>query len=138
MTRPNARGPVLTTMAVLFGLLAVSNATKALQHLRDPKTLGLVLFGVRFESAVANAILGPLMGLVLAAYAFGLWRRRRWVIPLAVVYAFYVPTNLVLFWYRQTGPEIPPLGFILVYLAFALGGSIGTALYLAFHRERLG
>jgi len=138
MTRQNARGPFLTMMAVLFGLLAVSNATKALQHLRDPKKLGLVLFGVRFESVVANVVLGPLMGLVLAAYAFGLWRRRRWVVPLAVVYAFYVPTNLVLFWYRQTGPEIPPLGFIVVYLVFALGGSIGTALYLAFHRERLG
>jgi hypothetical protein len=131
------RGPFLTTMAALFGLLAVSNATKALQHLRNPEVLGLVILGVRFESTFANALLGPLMGLVLAAYGFGLWRQRRWVIPIAVVYAFYVPTNLVLFWYRQTGPDVPPLGFILVYLVFALGGSIGTALYLAFHPERL-
>src|ERR1043166_7276199 len=133
MIRKNARGPFLTTMSVLFALLAVSNATKALQHLRDPKVLGLVIFGVRFESVAANAILGPVAALVLAAYALGLWRQRRWVIPLAVVYAFYVPTNLVLFWYRQTGPDVPPVGFILVYLVFALGGSIGTALYLAFH-----
>jgi len=124
-------------MAVLFGVLAVSNATKALQHLRDPATLGLVLFGVRFESMWSNAILGPLLGAVLALYAVGLWRQRRWVVPLSVAYAFWVPTNLVLFWYRQTGPDVPPLGFILIYLVFALGSSIGTALYLAFHPERL-
>jgi len=137
MTDRRARGPFLTTMALLFGLLALSNATKALQHLRDPKTLGIVIFGVRFESMPANVVLGPLMGAVLAAYAWGLWSMRRWVAPLSIAYAFYVPTNLVLFWYGQTGPEVPPLGFILVYLVFALGGSIGTALSLAYRRDRL-
>ena len=77
------------------------------------------------------------MGAVLATYAYGLWRMRWWVLPLSIAYAFYVPTNLVLFWYAQTGPEVPPLAFILVYLVFALGGSIGTALYLAYHRDDL-
>jgi len=48
-----------------------------------------------------------------------------------------VPVNLVLFWYFQTGPEIPPLPFILIYLAIAFTGSIGTALYLAYHRDKL-
>ena len=124
-------------MVVLFGLLALSNATKALQHLRDPKTLGLVVFGTRFESIAANAVLGPLMGAVLAAYAYGLWRMRRWVLPLSIAYAFYVPTNLVLFWYAQTGPDVPPLRFILAYLAVAFTGSIGTALYVAYHRDKL-
>ena len=131
------RGPFLTAMAVLFGLLTLSNSTKALQHLRDPKTLGIVVFGVRYESIAANVILGAAMGLVLGAYAYGVWNLRRWVAPLSVAYAFYVPVNLVLFWYFQTGPDIPPLGFILVYLAFALTGSIGTALYLAYHPDKL-
>jgi hypothetical protein len=124
-------------MAVLFAVLAVSNTTKALQYLRDPATLGVVLFGVRFESVGSNAILGPLLGAILAVYAVGLWRMRRWVLPLSIGYAFWVPTNLVLFWYRQIGAPIPPLGFILVYLLFAIGGSVGTAIYLAYHRERL-
>lgn len=137
MTKKAGRGPFLTTMAVLFGLLAVSNATKALQHLHDPTVLGLVVFGVRFESVWANAIVGPLMGVVLAIYAVGLWRQRGWVAPLSVLYAFYVPTNLVLFWYKQVGPDVPRLGFIVAYLVFALGGSIGTALVLAYGRERL-
>jgi len=137
MAARRERGAFLTTMAVLLGLLALSNFTKALQHLRDPSHLGIVIFGVRFESVAANLVLGPLMGLFVGAYAYGLWTLRRWAAPLSIVYAFYVPTNLVLFWYFQTGPEIPPLGFILVYLAFALTGSIGTALYLAYHPEKL-
>ena len=78
------------------------------------------------------------MGVLLAAYAYGLWTLRRWVAPLSVAYAFYVPVNLALFWYFQTGPEVPPLGFLLVYLAVAFTGSIGTALHLAYHREKLG
>ena len=61
----------------------------------------------------------------------------RWVAPLSMAYAFYVPTNLVLFWYRQTSPDIPPLGFILMYLTVSLGGSVGTALYLSYHRDKL-
>ena len=74
---------------------------------------------------------------MLAAYAYGLWTLKPWVAPLSIVYAFYVPLNLVLFWYRQVGPEIPPLRFILGYLAIAFTGSIGTALYLAYHRDKL-
>jgi hypothetical protein len=137
MASERKRGLFLTVMAVLFGLLAVSNFTKALQHMNDPKVLGIVIFGVRFERILANAILGPLMGLVLAAYAYGLWTLKPWVAPLSVAYAFYVPVNLVLFWYFQTGPEVPPLGFILLYLAVAFTGSIGTALYVAYHRDKL-
>ena len=137
MNGQRVRGPFLTTMAVLFGVLALSNATKAWQHLRDPSHLGIVIFGIRFESFASNATIGLAMGLVLATYAYGLWTLRRWVLPLSIAYAFWVPVNLVLFWYRQTSPDIPPVAGILGYLAIALGGSIGTALYLAYHRGRL-
>ena len=131
------RGGFLTTMAVLFGLLTVSNLTKALQYARDPAVGGIVIFGVRAESIGANLFLGPLMAIVVGAYAYGIWKQRSWVAPLSIVYAFFVPLNLVLFWYRNLGPEIPPLGFLLVYLTIALGGSIGTALYLAYHPHKL-
>jgi hypothetical protein len=137
MRAQRVRGPFLTTMAVLFGVLALSNATKAWQHLQDPNDLGIVVFGIRFETFTSNLSIGLAMGLVLATYAYGLWMLRRWVLPLSIAYAFWVPVNLVLFWHRQTSPEIPPVAGILAYLAIALGGSIGTALYLAYHRERL-
>jgi hypothetical protein len=135
MPERRERGLFLTVMAVLFGVLALSNFTKAVQHLRSPEHLGVVVFGIRLTGFTSNLIFGWILGAVLAAYAYGLWTLKRWVLPLSMVYAFWVPLNLVLFWYRQTGPDIPPLGSILGYLAVAFTGSIGTALYLAYHRD---
>src|SRR4029450_11625986 len=137
MSGQRGRGPFLTTMAVLFAVLALSNATKAWQNLRDPTHLGIVILGVRFETFASNLSSGLAMALVLATYAYGLWTLRPWVLQLSIAYAFWVPVNLVLFWYRQTSPDIPPVLSILGYLAIGLGGSIGAALYLAYHRERL-
>jgi len=123
-------------MTVLFLVLALSDFTKALQVIGNPAVGGIVVFGHKFHSVAHNLILGPLFGIVFLIYAYGIWKLRAWVLPLAIVYAFYVPYNLVLFWYTQPpGPR--PIGFIVGYLAIALIGSIGTAIYLAYHRERL-
>ena len=137
MPERHQRGLFLTVMTVLFGLLALSNFTKAFQYLRQPEHLGVVVFGIRLAGFTSNLIVGSILGAVLVAYAYGLWTLRRWVLPLSMVYAFWVPFNLVLFWYRQTGPDIPPVGSLVGYLAVAFIGSIGTALYLAYHRDRL-
>jgi len=137
MTEERERGPFLTVMMVLFAILTLSDFTKPLQHLRQPGHLGIVIMGVRFESFWSNLILGPMLGLVIGAYTYGLWKLKSWLVPLSIVYAFYVPVNLVLFWWRDMGPNIPSLGFMLVYLTFAFTGSIGTALYLAYHRDKL-
>ncbi len=131
------RGIFLTVMAALFVLLAISNFTKPLQHMNNPSRGGLVILGHRLETTGANAVFGPIFGLVLLAYVWGIWGMRRWVLPLAIVYAFYVPVNMVLFWYAHGGDPQRSLGFIIMYLAFALTGSVGTALYLAYHREAL-
>jgi len=132
-----ARGVFLTVMAVLFVLLAISNITKPLQHLRDPSHLGLVIFGYRLQTPFANAVFGPIFGLILLGYAWGIWRMKRWVLPLAILYALYVPWNLVLFWFANGGDPHRSLRFIVQYLAVAITGSVGTGLYLAYHRERL-
>jgi hypothetical protein len=131
-----SRGTFLTAMAVLFVVLAISDFTKALQYANNPAVGGLVVFGHKFERVANNLVLGPLFGIVLLTYAYGIWKTRAWVLPLSLVYAFYVPYNLVLFWFTHTsGPRSIP--FIVFYLAIALTGSVGTALYLAYHRERL-
>lgn len=59
MPEQKQRGAFLTVVAVLFAVLAVSNTTKALQFLMNPSHLGIVIFGVRFESVLANVLLGP-------------------------------------------------------------------------------
>lgn len=135
-TSSESRGTFLTVMAVLFVVLAISDFTKALQYANNPAVGGLVVVGHKFEGVAINRVLGPLFGMVLLIYAYGIWKMRAWVLLLSLVYAFYVPYNLVLFWFTHTtGPR--SIGFIVFYLAIALTGSVGTALYLAYHRERL-
>ncbi len=130
-----SRGSFLTVMAVLFVVLALSNFTKAIQYQHDPAVGGLVVFGYKIQGVGANAIAGPLFGLILLAYAYGLWKLRPWVKTLSVIYAFYVPYNLVLFWFLHTDAR-PSVRFIVQYLAIALIGSVGTALYVAHHKDR--
>lgn len=130
------RGTFLTVMAVLFVILAISDFTKALQHANDPAVGGLVILGHKFTRPIANLTLGPLFGLLLLLYAYGLWNLKAWSILIAVPYAFYVPANMVLFWSLHQLPP-PPLRFIALYLFLSLTGSVGTALYLAFHKDQL-
>src|SRR3954454_20407583 len=92
-----SRGPVLTTFAVLFAILALSNFLKPF-HL--DRNAGFVFFGVKTHG-VANTILAPVFGLVLTAYAIGIWRMRRWVLPIAYTYAAYVILNLLLYTIRN-------------------------------------
>jgi hypothetical protein len=130
------RGVFLTVMAVLFVILAISDFTKALQFANDPSVGGLVVLGHKFQGVKKNLALGPIVGIFLLTYTYGIWKMRRWVLPLSLFYAFYVPANMVLFWSLH---QLPPatVRFMVMYLFFSLTGSVGTALYLAYHRERL-
>jgi len=132
------RGPALTTFAVLFGLLAVSNLLKPLQ-IGGART-GFVFFGQRL-SGTPNAILGPLFGLYLLVYAVGIWRLRRFALPMAYAYAAYVIANLVAFTVRgepEPEPGMRPFFFGIVYAAVAIGVSGGAALLLARRKADLG
>jgi hypothetical protein len=122
-------------MTALFVLLALSDFTKALQYAGNPAVGGLVIFGHKFQQYLW--VIGPLFGVVLLAYAYGIWNLRAWALPLSIVYAFYVPANMVLFWSLHQLPP-PTVGFIVMYLFLSLTGSVGTAIYLAYHRDRLG
>ncbi len=136
MENDRKRPHFLTTMAILFAVLALSDLTKAWQVTQNDVG-GIVVFGVRFREVLPNIIFGGLLAIVLLAYARGLWTMQRWVLNLAIVYAFWVPVNLVLFWHREIGQ--PKMGIVglLAYLFVALGGSIGTAIYLCCHQHLL-
>jgi hypothetical protein len=122
------RGTVLTVCAILFALLGVSNALKPLEA---SATQGFVLFGQRL-SGTPNLIAGPIFALLLWAYAAGIWRMRRWALPLGCAYAAYVIVNLVL--YSRASTEAPPALFMLVYILIAVGTSSGAA-YLLYRRR---
>lgn len=131
----SARGPLLTTFAVLFALLAGSNLLKPLQ-LGGAQT-GFVFFGERL-TGTANTIAGPLFGLFLLVYALGIWNMRRFALPMARLYAAYVIVNLVLFTIRTPVP--PGVGYAvfgLVYSVVAIGISVWAAVALGRRRADL-
>jgi hypothetical protein len=133
----HSRGPWLTTAAVLFAILAVSNALKPLEI---GAQTGFVFLGKRL-TGTPNLVLGPLFAAYLAIYAVGIWRMKRYALPMAWLYAAYVVVNLVLFNFRTPPPPGAGVGwrvFGLVYAAVAIGVSAGTARILAKRAHELG
>jgi hypothetical protein len=131
-----SRGRALTIAAVLFGVLGVSDVAKPFVH--DSQT-GFVFLGLRL-TGTANAIIGPLFGLYLAAYARGIWGMRRFALPMGRLYAAYVLVNLMLFPFRTAPPPDAGAGwhvFTLVYAIVAIGVSVGTCRLLAARRAEL-
>jgi hypothetical protein len=107
------------------------------QMMAPESDAGFVFFGQRLHGT-ANAIVGPLFGVLLLAYAYGAWTSKRWVVGLAVAYAIYVVVNLILFTTMfATDAEKSKLVFNVVYLIVAVGVSGGAAIYLLRNRERL-
>jgi hypothetical protein len=132
--KKTSRGPVLTTFAVLFAILALSNFLKPF-HL--DRNAGFVFLGMKTHG-IANAILGPAFGALLVAYAIGIWRMHRWVLPIAYAYALYVILNLLLYTIRNAGSSRQPSPvFMLVYMAVAIGVSTGSAVLLYRRRRQL-
>ena len=123
------RGGGLTTLAILFAILALTDILKPF-HLEGPTT-GLVFFGKRL-SGTPDAILAPILGIVLLTYAAGIWRMRRYALYFGYAYAIYVTINLVLFSARNPPPASQSemiFGIVYIILAFAL--SWGTAILLS-------
>jgi len=129
------RSGALTILAILFAVLAVTDMLKPF-HL-EGATTGLVFFGKRL-SGTPDAILGPILGIMLLIYAAGIWRMRRYALYLGYAYAIYVTVNLVLFSVRNPPPASRgDMIFGLVYIVFALAFSWGTAVLLRRHKGEL-
>ena len=125
------RGPVLTVLAALFGLLALSDLAKPLEAaLGNELRPGFVLFGRRL-SGTANAIVGPLFGVYLLVYAVGIARMRSWALPMGALYALYVTVNLTLFMFRDAEPMREGMLFGAIYALVALGVSWGAVWVLS-------
>lgn len=132
-TRPD-RGSLLTTFAVLFALLALSNFLKPFHF--GGSTTGFVFLGQRM-SGFWNAVLGPLFGLYLAVYAFGIFRMRRFAVGMAQAYAAYVVINLVLWNIRQDEPFEIGVALGIIYFLVAVGVSVWAAVVLRQRRDEL-
>lgn len=119
------RGRALTVFAILFGLLAVSNLLKPFQI--GGEHTGFVLFGSRL-SGMANTIVGPLFGIFLAVYAYGIWKMKRFAMGMAHAYATYVILNLIFFTFRNPSPAtVGEQIFGVVYVTVAVGVTLSAA-----------
>jgi len=127
------RGTMLTVVAVLFAMLAVSDFLKPFSE--NART-GIVIFGFR-QHGLADMILAPLLGLILLAYATGILLMRRFAIPLGWAYAAFVIANMILFRIfnppKSQNEMIFGFGFMIVAIAI----TVGTALLLTRRRPDL-
>jgi hypothetical protein len=127
-----SRGAMLTIFAACLGLMAVSNFLKPLKL---SSSAGFVFFGIKL-SGIANDIVGPIFGVILAVLAYGIFTLRRFALPLAWFYAGYVILNTLLFTLRYGIRNVPPLLWLLFVLV-AVGVSSGTAVVLTQRRAEL-
>ncbi len=125
------RGALLTTFAVLFVILAISNFLKPLEM--GGEQTGFVLLGTRLHGG-PNMIFGPLFGAYLVLYAYGIWHMKRWALPMAYAYAAYVVLNLILYTMLTSSTELGGTAFGIAYIAIAVGVSSGTA-YALYRRK---
>jgi hypothetical protein len=124
---PNkSRGVTLTILAMLIGLMALSDFGKPFAHHQG---VGFVFFGARL-TGMANAIVAPIFGVMLVVYVYGILAMRKFALPLGIFYAAYVILNMPLFILRYHGTPVlqeHSWAYLVPYPFVAIGVSSGTA-----------
>ncbi|MFN2427276.1 MAG: hypothetical protein ABR587_12605 [Candidatus Binatia bacterium] len=123
----------LRTFALLFALMALSNALKPFAYTED---VGFVLLGQRLAGA-ANTTAAVTFSALLATYAASIWSERQLALKLGIAYAAYVVVNLVMWSFRKPEGVETPMLYGILYLISAIGVSSGAAALLWKHRTRL-
>jgi hypothetical protein len=128
-----SRGVALTILAVLLALMVISDFHKPFAHHQGE---GFVFFGMRL-SGVANKIVAPIFGIMLAVYVYGILAMRKFALPLGIFYAAYVVVNMPLFILRYHGTAVMQehsWAYLVPYPFVAIGVSSGAA-WLLYRRR---
>ncbi len=123
-----SRGVTLTIFAVLFALLAISNFLKPF-HLELNE--GFVFLGTKLTGA-ANAVMGPLFGIILLVYSYGIWAMRKFALQVAYIFLLWVLLNMTLFAVKNQSTQA--LAANLVAAIVGIGVPLASAIVL--HRRR--
>ena len=119
------RGTALTIFALLFVLLAISDFAKPLLPNANFVFLGTKMTGT------GNAVMGPLFGVCLLIYAYGIWTMRRYALPVAYIFTGWVCVNMVLFSMKNhNDPQTSPI-VAIVTMAIGIGVPLATAIILS-------
>jgi hypothetical protein len=121
-----SRGVTLTIFAILFALLALSNFIKPFSH--DPGTTFIFLGGKM--SGAANFILAWMFGILIAAYAYGIWAMRKFALPIAYFYLPWVIVNTILFGIRNGGGMQPSVAIAIGSIAIGIGVPLAALIML--------
>jgi hypothetical protein len=122
-----SRGAALTIFALLYVLLAISDFAKPLSH---SPGIGFVFMGTRL-TGTGNAIMGPLFGICLLIYAYGIWTMRRYALPVAYIYTAWVVVNMVLYTLKNRNEPQPSIAFAIASTAIGIGVPLATAIILS-------
>lgn len=130
------RGVTLTILAVMLALMVLSNFGKMFSHHQG---VGFVLFGTRL-SGVANTIVAPIFGVILALYVYGIFAMRKFALPIGIAYAAYVIVNMLLFIMKYHGTAVMQehsWAYLVPYPFVAIGVSSGAAILIYLRRTDL-
>jgi hypothetical protein len=109
---------VLNVLAVLFAGRGLMNVFK-----RFGTGSGLVFFG---HLLPPETLWAPIIGSAMVLYAWGLWTRAIWAIPLGALYAGFATANLLLFPVFNTMPERIPMWAYAIYVVGGIALSWGA------------
>jgi hypothetical protein len=116
----------LNVLAVLFAGRGLMNFLK-----RFGTGSGMVFFG---HLLPRDTLWAPIIGFAMIVYAWGLWTRAIWAIPLGAAYAGFATANLLLFPVFNTMPERIPMWAYAIYVVGGIALSWGAMWMLV--RER--
>jgi hypothetical protein len=122
---------VTLVMAALLALRALGNIFKPLGS-----GSGLVFFG-KLLDGTANLILAPALGIYLLIYAYGMYDKRQYTLPMGIVYAVFVIFNVCLFPVFEPMPPGWGMGAYAVFGVLAIGGAFFLVGLMWIQRDEL-
>jgi hypothetical protein len=121
-----SRGATLTIFASLFAFVAITDFLKPFHLFPND---GFVFLGTRLTGA-ANAVMGPLAGIIILVCAYGIFTMRKFALPIAYVFVLSVMLNMVLYTMKNHATRPLPIANVVVGLGVPL------ALAIILHRRR--
>jgi hypothetical protein len=124
---PNkSRGVSLTIFAILFAFVAITDFLKPFHLFPND---GFVFLGTKLTGA-ANAVMGPLFGIVILVGAYGIWAMRKFALPIAYLFVISVMLNMLLYTVKSGASRPLPIANVIV------GIGVPLALAIILHRRR--
>lgn len=118
-------------VAVIIALRALTNVFKPLGA-----GSGLVFFG-KLLGSFGTLILGPALGIYMLIYAYGMYDRRQYALPMGIVYAIFVVFNVFLFPVFEGLPPGFSMGAYVVFGIVSIGGAVLAAWLVWVQRDDL-